>query len=198
MKKFMKHILALAIVFATLSSNATEHTFLNNEEDGKTILKFGKVNQGDQLTVKDAFGLILYKEAIIENGQYNKSFDLTALPNGNYIFELDKQNQIRVYPFTVDINVVTFNKEKVSVLNKPKVTSNNNNIYITAQNPEQVNYTIEIFYDSVENTNEKIYSGTFKNTTTMGKKFRLLEDKDEAYKVVVTANGRSFTSTINF
>ncbi|QXP60754.1 hypothetical protein [Olleya sp. HaHaR_3_96] len=198
MKNFMKHILALAIVFATLSSNATDNAFLNNKEDGKTILMFGTVSQGDQLTVKDAFGIILYKEAIIKNGQYNKSFDLTALPDGNYIFELDKQNQIRVYPFTVDKNVVTFNKEKLTVVNKPKVTSKDNNIYITAHNPEQANYTIEIFYDSVENTTEKIYSETFKNTTTVGKKFKLLEDKDEAYEVVVTANGRAFTSTINF
>ena len=198
MKKFTKHILALAIVFATLSSNATEIAFLSNEEDGKTILMFDNVSQGDQLMVKDAFGLILYKEAILENGKYNKSFDLTTLPDGNYIFELDKQNQIRVYPFTVDATVVTFNKAQLTVVNKPKVTSKDNTIYITAQNLEAADYTIEIFYDSAKNANEKIYSETFENTTTVGKKFKLLEDKDETYEVVVTSNGRSFISTFNF
>ena len=95
----MKHILALAIVFATLSSNATEVVSFTKEEDGKTLLMFDNVNQGDQLLVKDAFGIILYKESIEKSGQYNKSFDLTSLPDGNYIFELDKKHQIRTNHF---------------------------------------------------------------------------------------------------
>lgn len=68
MKKIMKHILALAIVFATLSSNATEVVSFTKEDDGKTLLMFDNVNQGDQLLVKDAFGIILYKESIEKSG----------------------------------------------------------------------------------------------------------------------------------
>jgi len=193
MKNFTKNLLVLAIVFATLSSTATEIETLFNKEDGKTLLMFDNVNEGDQLLVKDAFGLILYKEAIKTNGQYNKSFDLTTLPNGNYIFELDKNYQIRIYPFIVEANKVTFNKKQLSVINKPKVSSDNHTIYITAFNAEKSDYSIEILYKD----SETIYSETIKNTTSIGKRFRLLEDKDDDYKVVITANDRTFTYDVN-
>lgn len=193
MKNFTKNLLVLAIVFATLSSTATEMETLFNKEDGKTLLMFDNVNEGDQLLVKDAFGLILYKEAIKTSGEYNKSFDLTTLPNGNYIFELDKNYQIRIYPFIVEANKVTFNKKQLSVINKPKVSSDNHTIYITAFNAEKSDYSIEILYKD----SETIYSETIKNTTSIGKRFRLLEDKDDDYKVVITANDRTFTYDVN-
>ncbi|AXO80873.1 hypothetical protein DZC78_10910 [Olleya aquimaris] len=193
MKNFTKHLLVLAIVFATLSSTATEMETLFNKEDGKTLLMFDNVNEGDQLLVKDAFGLILYKEAIKTSGEYNKSFDLTTLPNGNYIFELDKNYQIRIYPFIVEANKVTFNKKQLSVINKPKVSSDNHTIYITAFNAEKSDYSIEILYKD----SETIYSETIKNTTSIGKRFKLLEDKDDDYKVVITANDRTFTYDVN-
>lgn len=193
MKNFTKHLLVLAIVFATLSSTATEMETLFNKEDGKTLLMFDNVNEGDQLLVKDAFGLILYKEAIKTSGEYNKSFDLTTLPNGNYIFELDKNYQIRIYPFIVEANKVTFNKKQLSVINKPKVSSDNHTIYITAFNAEKSDYSIEILYKD----SETIYSETIKNTTSIGKRFKLLEDKDDDYKVIITANNRTFTYDVN-
>ncbi len=193
MKNFTKNLLVLAIVFATLSSTATEMETLFNKEDGKTLLMFDNVNEGDQLLVKDAFGLILYKEAIKTSGEYNKSFDLTTLPNGNYIFELDKNYQIRIYPFIVEANKVTFNKKQLSVINKPKVSSDNHTIYITAFNAEKSDYSIEILYKD----SETIYSETIKNTTSIGKRFKLLEDKDDDYKVVITANDRTFTYDVN-
>lgn len=198
MKNFMKHILALAIVFATLSSNATEVVSFTKEDDGKTLLMFDNVNQGDQLLVKDAFGIILYKESIEKSGQYNKSFDLTSLPDGNYIFELDKKHQIRTYPFKVDLSVVTFNKEKLTVINKPIVNAKNNVVYVTSYNESPTDFKIEIFYNTNGSIYEKIHTETVKNTTTFAKKFKLLEDKKEDYKVVISFKGHTFTSVVNF
>ncbi|WP_397364300.1 hypothetical protein [Olleya sp. R77988] len=198
MKKFMKHILVFAIVFATLSSNATENTSLTNEEDGKTTLVLKNVLQGEELIVKDAFGIILYKESILKSGDYNKSFDLTSLPDGNYIFELDKLNQVKIYPFAVKLNTVTFDKDNLSVINKPKVTAKDNVILVTASSIEKTDYTVEIFYNISENSFEKIHTETIENATSFGKKFKLLKDKKQDYQVVVTLNGRKFTTTINF
>ena len=197
MKTMMKHILVFTIVFATLSSNATETALFTNEEDGRTTLVFENVLQGDQLLVKDAFGLVLFNEAINKSGQYNKSFDLTTLPNGNYFFELDKKSQIRIYPFNVVNTTVTFDKENLKVINKPRVKGEDNTIFIIADNTEKADYTIELFYGSTINSFEKIYAGTFKNTATIGKKFKLLKDKQEEYLVVITTKDRTFTYSIN-
>ncbi|MGB6267533.1 MAG: hypothetical protein WBF67_00860 [Olleya sp.] len=193
MKKIMKQILVVAIVFATLSSNATETALFTNEEDGRTTLVFENVIQGDQLLVKDAFGLILYNEAISKSGQYNKSFDLTTLPNGSYFFELDKKMQTRIYPFTVENTIVKFDKDNLTIINKPRVRVEDNTIIITASNLDKVDYSVEIYY----NSSDSIFSETYFNTTHIGKKYKLEKEKKGEYAVVVTTKDRTFTYTVS-
>ena len=194
----MKNILVLAIVFATLSSNATENASFTTKEDGKTTLFLDNVLQGDQLLVKDEFGIILYRESIIKSGQYNKSFDLTALPDGDYVFELDKKIQIRVYPFSVASSKVKFEKESLKIYYKPTITVEKNNVKVRAYNPEKTAFSIEIYYNVSGDTFEKIYSETLTESASIFKNFKLLENEKEDYKLVITTNGKTFASIINF
>ena len=83
---------------------------------------FENVKKGSLLLIKDHYGMILFKELIENSGEYSKGFDLTALPDGNYYFELDKEVEIKIIPFVVLSNVVTFDKTKESTINKPFVT----------------------------------------------------------------------------
>lgn len=194
MKTLMKNTLVLAMVFATLISNAAELTSLYNEEDGKTTLVLENVSQGDMLLVKDAYGIILYKEAILENGKYNKSFDLTTLPNGSYIFELDKKSDIRVYPFTVDSKTVTFDKESLMVIYKPRVKTEDQMIAVNTYNPTKSTYSINIYYGTEHDSYEKIYSETINDSSIIAKKYTLLKDRTGDYKIEITVNDRTFTS----
>lgn len=197
MKNFMKNILVLAMVFATLSSNATEKTSLNNEEDGKTTLILKDVVQGEKLIIKDNFGVVLYNEILLKSGEYTKTFDLTTLPDGNYIFELDKQAQIKVYPFTVASNTVKFDKENLKVIFKPKVEYKNNAIYVRALNADMSPSKVELLYNVTDSSFETIYSENISNTSLIAKEFKILEKEKEEYKVKVTLNGRTFTTSIN-
>ncbi len=197
MKNFMKNILVLAIVFATLSSNATEKTSLNNEENGKTTLILKDVVQGEKLIIKDGFGVVLYNETLLKSGEYTKTFDLTTLPNGKYIFELDKKTQIKVYPFTVVSNTVKFDKENLKVIFKPKVEYKNNAIYVRALNADMSPSKVELLYNVTNSSFETIYSENISNTSLIAKEFKLLEKEKEEYKVKVTLNGRTFTTSIN-
>ncbi|APG66050.1 hypothetical protein LPB136_12025 [Tenacibaculum todarodis] len=197
MKNFMKNILVLAMVFATLSSNATEKTSLNNEENGKTTLILKDVVQGEKLIIKDNFGVVLYNEILLKSGEYTKTFDLTTLPDGNYIFELDKQAQIKVYPFTVASNTVKFDKENLKVIFKPKVEYKNNAIIVRALNADMSPSKVELLYNVTDSTFETIYSENISNTSLIAKEFKILEKEKEEYKVKVTLNGRTFTTSIN-
>ncbi|KJD31318.1 hypothetical protein PK35_15270, partial [Tamlana nanhaiensis] len=90
MKNTKKGFLMVSM-FATLLSFATEPAFLTfNKDAKKAILTLQKVKEGDQLTIIDNNGVVLYKEVIEKAGNYQKAFDLTALPDGNYVFELEK------------------------------------------------------------------------------------------------------------
>ncbi len=110
----------MVTMFATLLSFANEapfYTIKNNAE--RTSLTLNNVKQGTLLSIKDNNGIILYKELILPTGTYTKAFDLTALPNGSYIFELDKDVEIQSIPFNVLTKTVTFMKDSEKPIFKP-------------------------------------------------------------------------------
>ena len=93
MKKVIRTIkksLLAVTVFTTMLGNANEISTLSTKEDlKKTALTIYNVKVGDLLTIKDYNGIVLYKELINASGTYKKGFDLTALPNGDYFFEVN-------------------------------------------------------------------------------------------------------------
>ena len=64
---------------------------------------------------------------------YNKGFDLTSLPNGEYYFELDKDIEVQVIPFQVKMNKVEFLKEKETKFFKPIIRFKDNKILLTSR-----------------------------------------------------------------
>jgi hypothetical protein len=106
--KNTKKGILMVTMFATLLSFANEAPFYTIKKDAeRTSLTLNDVKQGNLLSIKDDNGIILYKELIQKSGMYTKEFDLTTLPDGAYIFELDKDLEINTIPFTVNSNEVT-------------------------------------------------------------------------------------------
>ena len=90
MKKLIKKSVLIATMLTALVGSANEGSFYTfKNEPTKKVLIFNNVKQGHQLTIKDVFGVVLYKEMIKVSGKYSKPFDLISLPNGNYFFELN-------------------------------------------------------------------------------------------------------------
>jgi len=101
-KTTLRKIILTGAMLIALISNAANG--LNNDPKkdlNKTTFTLKNVKQGNQLIIKDLYGLILYKEQIKDSGNYSKGFDLTSLPDGSYVFELEKDLEIKSFPFTV-------------------------------------------------------------------------------------------------
>ena len=102
MKKVIKKSILTVVMLTALLSNASEgSSFIPKKENdiAKTIVTIKDVKEGQGLIIKDLNGIVLYKELIKETGMYNKSFDLTALPDGDYFFEVEKGYGNRNHPF---------------------------------------------------------------------------------------------------
>ena len=77
-KTTLRKIILTGAMLIALISNATNG--LNNDPKkdlNKTTFTLKNVKQGNQLIIKDLYGLILYKEQIKDSGNYSKGFDLT-------------------------------------------------------------------------------------------------------------------------
>ena len=178
---------------ASLLSNANEGSpFIPKKEKDivKTTVTLNNVKEGQSITIKDLNGLILYRELINESGLYSKAFDLTNLPNGDYLFEHEKDMEISTIPFNVTSNKVTFEKNKVTTVFKPFVSVKDDFVFLTklALNEEPLEVTI------YSEDGQLIHSEKITNTKTIGKTYKLFPNQN--YRMVLKSNGREYYKNI--
>ncbi|QCX37496.1 hypothetical protein FF125_03240 [Aureibaculum algae] len=193
MKQIIKNSLVLVVLFATMISYANE--IVTNENDDATNVTLNNVTEGSVLSIKDVNGLILYKETIQVSGDYSKKFDLTSLPDGNYIFELDKDFEIKSIPFNVKRNIVDLNIENKSVVFKPAMVFENGMLRIqkTILNSEN-GLNIKIYFEN----GDLVHSENFNNEKLINKTYDFSKSLKGKYKVLLSTEDRTFSKEINF
>lgn len=188
----------MVTMFATLLSFANEVSFFNIENDARrTALTLYNVKQGNLLSIKDINGIILFKEVIEQSGTYSKGFDLTTLPNGNYLFELDKDVEINIIPFSVTSSIVTFEKDKEKIIFKPTIKVDGNLVYVSklALNGEPLK--VDIYFSGFNSIdNEKILTETIEGKKTIRRIYKLQGLDSGSYKMIFSTEGRKFIKTI--
>ena len=188
-----KSLLIVAVLATTLTIANEDRTFSVNANAEKTTVSINDVEEGQQLSIIDQNNIVIYKETINKNGNYNKTFDLTALPNGDYFFELEKTLKVHTIPFTVAYNNVTFNKDKETVVYKPSVRLKSELLFVSQLSTRKSPLKIELFFDKDFNGDyELIHTETLENDITLDKVFKLSEKEKGNYKLVFTTEGRVF------
>ncbi|WP_156877244.1 T9SS type A sorting domain-containing protein [Salinimicrobium terrae] len=98
MKK-LKNISVVAFFLACLSAGAMEV-----EKDGVSlnggqtlVVELAKVSQGTLISFEDQEGEILFKDNLLMNGDYSRTFYLEMIPNGIYFLKVDKKFATRVW-----------------------------------------------------------------------------------------------------
>ncbi|MDN3664783.1 hypothetical protein ACFFU1_00980 [Algibacter miyuki] len=191
--KYAKKTLLTVTMLTALISNANEKIAIEKKGLVKTALTINNVKEGNLLSIKDVHGITLYKELISKSGTYRKGFDLTALPDGEYVFEVDKDLQIKTIPFTVSNNNVVFNKTKEVTEFKPFVKKQNNLVYITQLAPNYETLDISI-YANYDGEFQLIHSDKVENTQAIEKAYQL---EKGSYKIVLHSNNKEYTKFIN-
>lgn len=187
----------MVTMLATLLSFANDASLFNIKNDAKrTALTLYNVKQGNLISVIDTNGVILFKELIQKSGTYTKEFDLTTLPDGNYIFELDKGLEISSIPFNVNSNSVFFEKEKEKTVFKPIARIKNNLVYISKLSLKKEPLKINIYFDGTEGY-ELVFSEKIENTKTIERVYKLDGLPKGSYKIIFLSEGRQFTEIIN-
>jgi len=196
MKKEVKKGILLVTMLAAMISYASRPATLDKKVEIKnTTLSIHNVKQGQQLVIKDYNGIVLYKELIANSGAYLKGFDLTALPNGNYYFELDKDTEVQIIPFKVLMNNVEFLKDKETKFFKPIIRFKDNKVLLTRLSLDYKPLEVKIYYDDYSNK-ELIHTETFKDTKIIERVYALDKTKKGKYSVVIKTEGRAFTESI--
>ena len=193
MKRLVKTSLVIVVMFATMVSYANEFPLLTKERT-KIVknITFENVKQGSILIIKDSNEMILYKELIEKSGAYSKGFDLTALPNGNYYFELDKQVEIKVIPFTVKASLVEFKKDEEYKIFKPIVYVRGHYVHVSRMSTVQNPIEIKVYNED----NNLVLSEEFEEDKSLKRLYNFSKVKEGNYNIILKSEGRTFKNSI--
>ncbi len=194
MKKVIKNSIVFALFFTTLLSFANDfEKEVNDVKDNITNLTINNVSEGSILWIKDHNGLLIYKELIEKSGDYSKGFDLTALPNGDYSFELEKEVAIRIIPFEVKLSVVAFKKEEERTIIKPNFVQKKDVILVSKLVMKENPVEIKIYYENSDLVLEEFFT----DLTEIQRKYDFSTSEKGTYKIVIKSEGRLFSKTIS-
>lgn len=191
MKKTMKTIAILALMFGTLTGHATESYFGSDPKiKATTILHFSDVKQGNLLTIKSFNDEIVHREIIDRNGNYTKKFDLSLLDNGDYYIELDKDFEIILRPFSIQENRVIFDMENQKSIYKPVLRTKNNKVLINMLSLDSQSLEIDLYYGD-----ELIYSEELPAEKIIERAYSLSNQHKGSYRAVLKSGNRIYTKS---
>lgn len=184
--KTIKHTLVVSLLLVTLSTYAfrTVETAPNAISNELTPA-FKKEHV---LSIKDFTGNTIFSETITSNKAFNTSYDLSKLEDGLYTLELIKDYEIKSKKFYVADQEVTFLKNTETSVYKPVFRMEESRLLISqlALN-KQSTLEIKIYFE-----NELIHEEAVSGNAILNRVYNLKENVPGNYKVVMTANGRTY------
>ncbi|WP_249983660.1 hypothetical protein [Polaribacter sp. Z022] len=189
MKTNMKSILLVALMFGTLISYANNDTNSTNNKAKKTVkVEFKNVRKGQSLTIKNDKGVSVYNQEIAASGNFSRTFDFSALENGVYTAELNKDFEIIIKEFYVKNGLVTFLNNSNTKLFKPVIRAKENLIYVSKLDFNNKPLNVVIYYNG-----EAILSDNIKGDDLLKRTYKLSENKKGEYKVYVNSDNRTYS-----
>ncbi|WP_047549640.1 hypothetical protein [Psychroserpens sp. Hel_I_66] len=184
--KTIKRLLVVAIMLTMVTGYANENA---NDVSAKviTVLKFSDVKKGHQYTIIDNEGVVLFKETIERNGSFSKKFDFTALNEGSYTVELEKDFEIIVTPFIIQSKNVVFLDSKVTTVFKPVVRSRDNQLLVSQMSLNEQPLKIELYYND-----ELILKDELKGKSVLSQVYRLSANEKGDYYVRLESGKRVY------
>ena len=194
MKRLRKLILAMVIIFTTSTSYSTQYIDVTSPDSSRiSHVFFEDVNEGSLFTIVDIYGKIIYNEIINETGSYSRKLDLTNLPDSQYYFEIDDEDEIEIIPFTIIESIAVVKQDEKSTIYKPEITVVDNMVYVSKKLDGKQSMDIEIYYEDYN----LAYGEKFKDVFSLSRVYDFSTSKKGKYIIHIKSEGKTFKNTIN-
>lgn len=193
MKNFAKIGLAVAVLLTTFGVRAGEYDFslkVTNETGKKvsfSVIDAETVN----FSIYNANEELLFNEQISGPNAINRTYDLSAFPEGTYYLEAETAAKVARYEITVVNQTATISKTAIEETYKPVITKKGD--YITVTVPGDVKTPVNItLYDQ---HNGELYNETVKGN--VAKKFNTSKIFSKEFTFVISYNDKMFSETVS-
>lgn len=194
MKNVMKQSLVILALFTAFFTYAGEViTFSSNDVNGKSLVKVEQVKEGTQFIIKDQGGITLYQETINNSGAVSKLLDFSTLPDANYYFELESNEEIKVIPFSVNKSVTEFVEGSEYSIVKPKIVVADNLVHISNEASENQKVDVKVYYEN----DDLAFNELLKDAKAINRTYDFSSSLKGNYTIVLSTEGRTFVDYIS-
>ena len=163
---------------------------LKYTEAKKTSLVLNRVKKGNQIFIKNQRGKTFFKERVQTENLLKKEFDLNFLKDGSYFFEIEKDLQIDIIPFTVSFERgIIYLESKKATIHKPHIKFEDQIVRLSQLSLDRKPVTINIY----DNNSELLHTETTNNEQNINRVYKL--GKGE-FKIVIKSMPEEVYSTI--
>ena len=195
MKKILKFSLVLAaVVLTAVQAHAGNADFSLDliKEEGKTVSFSLKEIKKIDLSIYDINDGLIYQEKVISEDNINRTYDLTALPDGIYFLKAESDLKISKYKIEVVGNKAKLSTDAISEMYKPVLVNKNGIVTVNILNLKKAPVTVVIYNaDQTEVYNETLVADLY-----VGKIFDLSSAQSGKYTFEITYNGKTFIETV--
>lgn len=185
----------LVVASTTMNVHAGTVDFtldVKNEQRKMVTFAIDKMNNMD-LSIYDANDKLIHSENVNSKKDFNRTYDLNALPEGIYFLEAESDSKISKYEISVDGKTASLSTGAVSEVYKPTFYNKNGLVWVNLSNPDESPVTIKIY----DNEFNEVYESALLLGQNVTKVFDINNFQNEAYTIVVTDNDKTFTKTFS-
>lgn len=189
----MKHSLVVLALFTAMFTYAGEViTFSSNDVNAKSLVKVEQINEGTQFLIKDENGITLYQETIDNSGIVSKLLDFSTLPDADYYFELDSEDEIKVIPFSVNKSVAEFVAAEEYSIVKPKIVVADQMVHISNDATANQKVDVKVYYEN----DDLAFNELLNDAKAINRTYDFSSSLKGSYTIVLTTEGRTFVDNI--
>ncbi len=145
------------------------------------------------ISLKDLKGEVLYTENLTRGDQYRKLFDLNALPEGEYILQIEDGTRIKTWPLEITRAGLKLQKAGNTDFYKPQIISREvNKVGISLLNAEKQYVQMSIF----DNNSNLLFNESLSNELIIQKMYDLSQLPAGSYNVSVRIAGKKFNEIV--
>lgn len=194
MKNFLKISLIVAVFLTALGASASEKDFSLKvkSEKGKTVSFSINDAKNINLSIYGKNNETLFDEKINSNGAFNRTYDLNAFPEGNYVLEVETDAKLAQYEIRISGGVAVISEKAITEVFKPVLTKGDGFVALNISKLDKSPIEVEVY----DENNTELFSGTFTDKTSFSKKFDTKRTNADQLTFIVRYKDQIFYETI--
>lgn len=180
MKTLIKRFMVVALMLGTLTSYASETL--------KELPTFKYVNEGNDISVTNASGEVIFNGKIKHSGNLVRLFDFSQLNDGIYTVEISKDFEIEVVDLEVNNEEVKILTDTQNKIFKPVIRSEKGLLIVSKIGLDTNEMKVELYFED-----ELIHTENVEGKDVLNRVYKLDNTISGDYTAVIKSNGRVYS-----